>query len=345
MSGYTIKDIARECGVGVSTVSRAINNHPDINPKTKQLIMKVVQEKNFTPNVSARNLKKMENNTIAILIKGLENPLFHKMLDVFQNEIMSKNYDFVLHRVAAKENELDVAVDLIKDKKIKGIVFLGGNFTHTENELKSITVPYVLSTISPSNVISEEVYSSISVDDVSESYKMTEYLCGLGHKKIAILLPDVQDESVGKLRLRGYIEALKDNGVTVDDGLIRYSQVTDDLYSMENGYRLTKEMIEEGKEFSAVFASADKIAIGAAKALHEEGYRIPEDVSVAGFDGLDITEYYNPSITTIEQPVGDMAKATIKLLFNLIKGKTKNRHETFQGKLVIRDSTGKYIDK
>lgn len=341
MSTYTIKDIAKECGVGVSTVSRAINDHPDINPKTKQLIMKVVEERNFVPNTSARNLKKTENNAIAILIKGLENPLFHKMLDVFQREIMSKNYDFIFQRVGTKENELEVAVEIIKDKKIKGIVFLGGNFTHTENELKSITVPYVLSTISPSRFISEDVYSSISVDDVAESFKMTDYLCSLGHKKIAMLLPDMKDESVGNLRLKGYIQALEKNGIAVDNGLIRYSSCTGDSYSMENGYNIATELIESGREFTAVFAAADKIAVGAAKALLEKGYSIPEEISVAGFDGLDIGEYYNPSITTIKQPVEKMAKATINLLFNRIMRKTGNMHEIFRGELVVRESTGK----
>ena len=338
-TGYTIKDIAKECGVGVSTVSRAINNHPDINQKTKQMIMKVIEEKNFTPNTSARNLKKAESNTIAILIKGLANPLFHQMLDVFQREITSNNYAFIFQRVGSKEDELDIAVDIIKEKKVKGVVFLGGNFTHTENELKRISVPYVLSTISPSRVISDEVYSSISVDDVAESYKMTEYLCSLGHKKIAILLSDMADESVGNLRLKGYKEALDDYGIEVDTKLIRYSHDIDDSYSMDNGYRLANELMADGCKFTAVFATADKIAVGAARAFIEKGLRIPEDISVAGFDGLDIVKYYSPSITTIKQPVEEMARATIQLLFALISGEAQNRHEIFKGELVIGEST------
>lgn len=341
MTGYTIKDIAKECGVGVSTVSRAINNHPDINQKTKQMIMKVVAEKNFTPNTSARNLKKTESNTIAILIKGLANPLFHQMLDIFQREILSNNYDFIFQRVGSKEDELDIAVDIIKEKKIKGVVFLGGNFTHTENELKRISIPYVLSTISPSRVISDEIYSSISVDDVEESYKMTEYLCSLGHRKIAILLSDVEDESVGNLRLRGYKEALTDYGIQPEARLIRYSSDIEDSYSMDNGYKLANELMNDGCEFTAVFATADKIAVGAAKAFIEKGLRIPEDISVAGFDGLDIAKYYSPSITTIKQPVEDMARATISLLFSLITGEAQNCHEIFQGELIVGESTSR----
>ena len=339
MNGYTIKDIAKECGVGVSTVSRAINNHPDINPKTKQMIMKVVAEKNFTPNTSARNLKKTESNTIAILIKGLANPLFHEMLDVFQREITSNNYDFIFQRVGSKEDELDIAVDIIKEKKIKGVVFLGGTFTHTENELKRITVPYVLSTISPSSVINDEIYSSISVDDVEESYKMTEYLCKLGHKKIAILLPDVSDESVGSLRLQGYTKALKAYGIKPDKKLVCYSNDSENCYSMDNGYSLAKKLIKDKTQFTAVFAAADKIAIGAAKAFIESGYKIPEDISLVGFDGLDIARYYSPSITTIKQPVEEMAKATIRLIFALISGEAKNTHEIFEGELIVGEST------
>lgn len=341
MIGYTIKDIAKECGVGVSTVSRAINNHPDINQKTKQMIMKVIAEKNYTPNTSARNLKKTESNTIAILIKGLANPLFHQMLDVFQKEITSNNYDFIFQRVGAKDDELDIAVDIIKEKKIKGVVFLGGNFTHTENELKRISVPYVLSTISPSSVIDDDVYSSISVDDVAESYKMTEYLCKLGHKKIAILLPDVLDESVGSLRLHGYMKALEAYGIKPNKKLVRYSKDSENCYSMDNGYDLAKGLIEDGSKFTAVFAAADKIAVGAAKAFIDNGYKIPEDISLAGFDGLDIARYYSPSITTIKQPVEEMARATIRLIFSLISGEAQNTHEIFPGELIVGESTAK----
>ncbi|MFV0238468.1 MAG: LacI family DNA-binding transcriptional regulator, partial [Lacrimispora sphenoides] len=147
MGFINIKDIARLCGVGVSTVSRAINNHPDINPETKNMIMQVIKENNYIPNNSARNLKRTDSRAIAVLIKGIGNPFFSKMIRVFEEEIQKKKYSFILQRVDEQEDEVDVALELIKEKKPRGIVFLGGYFSHSKEELEQLTVPYVLSTI------------------------------------------------------------------------------------------------------------------------------------------------------------------------------------------------------
>lgn len=339
MEKYTIKDIARECGVGVSTVSRAINNHPDINKETKKLILDKIEEKKYIPNNSARNLKMVETNTIVVLIKGISNPIFHYMLDIIQSEILSKDYAFMLKKVGYDEDETNVAAEIIREQKIKGIVFLGGIFTHTEERLKALTVPYVLSTISPSTTIDGNIYSAISVDDIKESARMMDYLISLNHKKIAILLAKREDVGVGYLRYEGYKKALEKHNMPINEKLVMYSEGDGDLFSMENGYKLTKKLIKSGYSFTAIFAISDRMAIGAIKALTEENIRVPEDVSVAGFDGLDIAYYYNPSITTLKQPVEEMAKETIKQLFNLIKGLGGNKHMIFEGSIEVGAST------
>ena len=120
MDSINIKDIARICGVGVSTVSRAINNHPDINPETKNMIMQAIKEHNYIPNNSARNLKRTDSKAIAVLIKGISNPFFSKMIRVFEEEIQKKKYLFIMQRVDASEDEVDVALELIKEKKPRG---------------------------------------------------------------------------------------------------------------------------------------------------------------------------------------------------------------------------------
>ena len=142
----TIKDIARICGVAVSTVSRAINNHPDINEETKNQIMQAIKDYNYIPNNSARNLKRSESNTIAVLIKGISNPFYNNMLKVFESEIHDKKYSFLLHRVEEHEDEIEIALLLEKEKRLKGIVFLGGYFSHSENKLDKMRVPFILST-------------------------------------------------------------------------------------------------------------------------------------------------------------------------------------------------------
>lgn len=340
MDSINIKDIARLCGVGVSTVSRAINNHPDINPETKNMIMQVIKENNYIPNNSARNLKRTDSRAIAVLIKGIGNPFFSKMIRIFEEEIQKKKYSFILQRVDEQEDEVDVALELIKEKKPRGIVFLGGYFSHSREELEQLTVPYVLSTIGMTEYLGESPdFSCVSVDDYAESYKMTDYLCKLGHEKVLILTAPSDDESIGRLRLEGYKKALLDNGITPSPSLIIFSEECEECYTMENGYRMMNRVLNEKPEFTAVYAISDSIAIGACKAIFEHGMRIPEDYCMSGYDGLDIARYYNPSITTIRQPVEEMAKATIKILFDVIKNKAEHQKTVFKAELVEGEST------
>lgn len=339
METITIKDIAQLCGVGVSTVSRAINNHPDINDETKAMVMRIIKENNFVPNNSARNLKRINSNTIAVLIKGISNPFFNSMIKTFERKIKEKKYIFILQRVDDKENEIDVAIELIKEKRLKGIVFLGGSFCHSDEKLRQLEVPFVLSTVGTTQKFDKSICSYVSVDDFKESYKIVDYLCKLGHNKIATITAPKDDESIGKLRFNGYISALKDNGISINENLIRIMKDEIESYSMENGYAVTKELIESGEDFTAIYAISDSIAIGACRAIFDAGKRVPEDYSVAGFDGLDIVHYYNPSITTIKQPVEEMAKETIKILFDVIRNKTSAQQKIFQGQLVIGQST------
>ena len=338
METITIKDVAKLCGVGVSTVSRAINNHPDINKETKAMIMEVIKEQNYIPNNSARNLKRSNSNTIAVLIKGISNPFFSSMIKTFESEIKRKKYSFILQRVDNKEDEIDVAIELVKEKKLKGIVFLGGYFSHSDEKLRQLSVPFVLSTIGTTQKLDKAICSSVSVDDFKESYKIVDYLCKLGHTKIAIITPK-DDESIGNLRFNGYEKALNDNGIVVNKNLIGYMKDEIESYSMENGYVVTKELLELREDFTAIYAICDSCAIGACKAIFDAGKKIPEDYSVAGFDGLDIAHYYNPSITTIRQPVEEMAEVTIKILFDVIRNRTAEQHKTFKGELVIGQST------
>lgn len=342
MESVNIKDIARICGVGVSTVSRAINNHPDINPETKNMIMQAIKENNYIPNNSARNLKRTDSKAIAVLIKGIGNPFFSKMIRIFEEEIQKKKYSFIMQRVDEKEDEVDVALELIKEKKPRGIVFLGGYFSHSKEELSQLSVPFVLSTIGITEYSGEfPAFSCVSVDDFAESCKMTGYLCKLGHEKILILAAAPDDESIGRLRLEGYKKGLKDNGIVPDPSLMIFSDECGECYTMDNGYRMMSRVLDEGLEFTAVYAISDSIAIGACKAVFDRGKRIPEDYSVAGYDGLDIAHYYNPAITTIRQPVEEMAEATINILFDVIKNRAGHQKKVFKAELAKGESTRK----
>ncbi len=336
----TIKDIAKICGVGVSTVSRAINNHPDINPETKQKILDTIQEYSYVPNDSARNLKRSDAKAIAVLIKGISNSFFTNMIQVIEKECKRKNYIMQLSHVEADEDEVNVAQKVVKEKRLRGIIFLGGLFSHSEEKLSKLNVPFVFSTVGsiPEN-ISRNLYSSISVDDRLESAKMVEYLINSGHIRIAILVAEAQEQSISKLRLEGYYDTLKAHNIAIDPNLICHTNDALSHFSMENGYLSTKKLLARGESFTALYAVSDSLAIGALRALHEAGLRVPEDISLAGYDGIGMTNYIVPSLTTIRQPVEKMAKDTTKLLFDIISGKREHQHITYPAELVIREST------
>lgn len=341
----TIKDIAKICGVGVSTVSRAINDHPDINPETKEKIMNTIREYGYVPNDSARNLKRADAKAIAVLVKGIANPFFTSMITVIEQECKKRHYSMELCHIEADEDEVDVAQKVVKEKRLRGIIFLGGLFSHSEEKLKKLSVPFVFSTAgSIPEHISRKQYSSISVDDRRESAKMVEYLIEQGHTKIAILVAEALEESVGRLRLDGYCDALKAHGIEVNPQLI--CQTRDELshFSMENGYLSAKKLLERGEAFTALYAVADALAIGALRALYEAGLRVPEDISLAGYDGIDMACYTVPSLTTIRQPVEEMAKDTTRLLFDIIAKKAKHQHITYEAELLVRESTAKIPD-
>ena len=341
MKAITIKDIAKQCGVGISTVSRAINNHPDISEETKNMIMEVIKESNFIPNKSARNLKLVDTKTIAVLIKGIDNPFFQNMIKILEEDIQNEKYTFILHRVDSNQDEVEVALELIKEKKLKGIVFLGGSFSHQQEKLQEITVPFVLSTIAMTDHVDKKLYSSVSVNDINESKKIVDFLLDKGHTKIAVLAADSSDMSISQLRIQGYENALKNNSIPINQELVRYTCDKTNAFTMENGYKLMKELLDSNEEFTAIYALSDSMAVGACKAILESGKKIPEDYSIVGFDGLNIAYYYNPSITTIRQPVEEMARETTKILFDLIDKKTSNQHKVFEGELIERQSVCK----
>lgn len=344
MEQVTIKDIARMCGVGVSTVSRAINNHPDINKETKEMILQVAKEHNYIPNNSARNLKRYDTKAIAILVKGMTNPLFGTMLTVMEEEIKRNKYALVLRYVKANQDEVDVAIELENERHLRGIVFLGGYFCHNEEKLELLHVPYIVSTVSSmTEGIDISTYSSIAVDDRKESFKAVEYLINQGHKKIAIITTPKADKSIGHLRLEGYFSALRKYKIPVEESLIGYMPEESMDYSYENGYAVMKELLDRNLGFTAVFAISDILAIGACKAILETGKRIPDDYSVVGFDGIDMAGYYNPSLTTISQPVDRLAYESIHILFDVIKGKSGHKHKVLPAELTIGGSTKNII--
>ena len=318
MSKVTIKDIAKICGVGVSTVSRAINDFDGINKDTKERILAAVKEYGYVPNDSARNLKLISSNTIAVLIKGSMNPFFNKMLDIIEDRVQTNGYSFLFHRVTDNQDETSVAINLVNERKLNGVIFLGGVVSEKQHILNEQKFPYVMCSVNYSEDTKKLNYPIVSIDNEKESYRLIDYLCKLGHKKIAIL--GIPQESIGSLRFSGYKKALMDNDIEFDERLsVELKSDEDNSYSFKSGYNAMKYILENRIDCTAIFGISDAVAIGACRAITDSGLSIPKDFSVVGFDGMEIAEYYNPVITTIKQPVEEMANSAVSALFEQIK--------------------------
>lgn len=339
MPEVTIKDIARLCGVGTSTVSRAINNHPAIRPETRARIWATIEQYGYIPNNSARNLKRTESNSVAVLVKGITNLMFNSMIKVFDEKLKKYKLSMILQHVEYEEDEVQVALKLIKEKRLKGIIFLGSNYYHAEGALEKVSVPFVLSTVG--EIFEDEDlgrYCHVAVNDLEESYAVTNYLLAKGHRRIAILTAEEKDSSVGRLRLEGFLKAFRDRGLTPDARLI--CPVSDEFehYSMMNGYVTTQKLLASGRPLTAIYAMADIMAVGAYRAVLESGRRIPEDISVIGFDGIELGDYLRPKLTTLVQPAAEIAGASIELLHSLMTGSGQKRNIIFKGKLTEKGS-------
>lgn len=337
----TIREIAKLAGLSVSTVSRAINNHYDINAETKRRVEEIIERYGYVPNNSARNLKINDSRNIAVLVKGITNPFFTGMIRILEEECSKSEYSLVLQHVEEKQDEAELAALLEREKRLNGLIFLGGSFIHSREKLKRLQVPFVFCSVAIDSESENSEYDYVAIDDRRESGKLTDYLIESGRRRIAILCAEEDDESIGALRLKGYLDSLKAHGIEPDEELIIRPLSAEKTYTHENGYVGTKKLLASGVDFDAIYGISDQIAIGAMRALRDAGLSIPEDAAVAGFDGLDTGSYLIPSLSTLSQPVEKMAMESITLLLSKLRGETEGRerlHRIFEGELKKRES-------
>ncbi|WP_294187559.1 LacI family DNA-binding transcriptional regulator [uncultured Clostridium sp.] len=337
-----IRDIARIAGVGVSTVSRVINNHPDVKEQTRERVLEIIRENNYIPNNSARNLKKNNTKNIGVLIKGVFNPFFSEMLDLISKRISKAGYSMILeHHDYLSDDEMSNLISIIKEKRLQGVICLGGNFTEVKNDdFDEINVPVVLTSINHKYGKELSNFSSVSIDNEKSAYSATKYLIDCGHKNIAIILGDEYDIGISYRREAGYLKALNDNGIQFNK---EYKILGN--YNYRGAYDKTIKFLEDHNEVTAIFAISDIMAVGCAKAIKDKGLVVGKDISIMGFDGMDISEFYNPTITTVIQPKVEMAKISVDLLLDLMANKTENKHIILNTELIIRESTNSIIEK
>ena len=331
-----IKDIAAIAHVGVSTVSRVLNNHPDVNEETRKRVLEIIKQNNYIPNNSARILKQSNTKNIGILVKGVFNPFFSEILKLVSVGVQNAGYTMILQHYNG-QNDVETLLGFIKEKRLQGIICLGGNFVDLKDEdLEEVGIAIVLVSVEAAIKKNLKKCSSISINNREAAFMATEYLINNGHKHIGLVLGEKRDYGISKERFEGYKAALATYKVPFKEDYIVYGE-----YECKDAYEQTKQLLEKNNEITAIFAISDIMAMGVAKASFELGRIVGQDISVVGFDGMDAAKYYHPSITTVKQPKRKMSELSVELLLNLLNGKMENKHIFLDVELVKGGSSTK----
>jgi LacI family transcriptional regulator len=327
----TIKDIARMAGVSIATVSRVINNTKPVNENTRRRVMAVMEETNFRPNAMARGLVKKESGLIGIVIPEFKNTVFDALIDGVSNTAKFYNYDILLCLTQGLlENEIHY-LNLLQEKQVDGII-LSSSFLKPEH--KAIVEKRYTPCVLVGQTSDVPFIPSVHVDNFSASYEAVTTLIRKGHRKIGMIRGPLGDKAAGEDRLRGYQAAIADAGIP-----FRPDWIVTGGFSVQDGFEAMKSMLSLEELPTALFVAADRPAIGAMNCLLEHGYRIPEDVSIMGFDDIDMSSVVRPKLSTVHYSSYEIGATATRGLMKLIRGeRVDTQHTVVPHQVVIRDS-------
>jgi LacI family transcriptional regulator len=325
----TIYDVARLAGVSTATVSRALNGTGQIAPATRVAIDAAVEQLGYRPNTIARSLVTKSTQTIALLLPDITNPFYAALVSGIQQRALEAGHTMLLCTTEGDAEREEQYLNLLRAKQVDGALVDG-------LRLPPDRIARFVRDGFPIVCLDRDVDSTsvplVQVDNRLGARMATEHLLSLGHTRIAHVAgpPDL---GISEQRVDGYREALAAAGLIPDPGLIATGGFTE-----EGGYRATRQLM--GRGFGAVFAANDLSAVGVICALAEQGWRVPDDVSVVGFDDLRLSAFTTPPLTTIRQPAAEIAERATELLLDLAGG--GHVHEQLHllpPELVVRGST------
>lgn len=340
-------EIAKIAGVSRSTVSRVINNYSNVSEETREKVLRVIKEHEYVPHASARMLAGSQNKVIGLFIIDL----IHEEVGLKNRITKSPYYLEFTSSVIETASEMDYLVlvhiihsvagyEKIKEsfynKTISGGIFIGQN--DDDESIKTIIdrgykVVLLDQSIRPEDATYNQCMI-VNADNYNGAYCATKYLIDKKHKQIAHITGGTVKFS-SKDRIRGYKKALEDAGIEVNKNLIVNSEFVENA-----GYEAAKKLFNGNSEFSAILASNDKIAFGAIKAIQERGLKVPDDISVIGFDDIESSKYFNPPLTSMKMKLGEMADIATKSIVASIEGEMKPPINVVPVSLVERESCG-----
>ena len=329
----TIKDLVRLSGYSLGTVSRVLNNQPNVSDRARETILSIAREHGFELNASAQSLKQQRSNSVLVVVKGRNNEMFASMVEQLQTLFARTIHPLIVDFIDEDDNEVQRAVQLLRERKPMGLLLLGGTNQHLAQYFPSIGIPSVVVTHNTASLPYPNL-SSVSTDDRAGADCAADYLIRCGHRSIALLGGCTEISDTSARRYEGFLDAFHRHGMEFDAERFYYAG----RFSYENGYAGMQAILERAPEVTAVFAMADVIAIGAMRALADAGRRVPDDVSVIGYDGLKIGGFYTPKLTTIAQQVELLTKRSFEVLIQCMERGKPAQHVTVPFTLSVRES-------
>ena len=334
MKIYTIKDIAQKAGVSVTTVSRVLNKRPDVNQATREKVERVMEECHFVGNANARGLKQTDSENVAIILRGRENPFLNSLAEAVLLYTHDHEASFLVEYVDETADEFQTAVRLHHEKRVTGCIFLGGRIDERAHVLEGIDMPMVFATISAEKANLPRA-GSVFIDNRMMGRLAMQTLIDAGHTKIAIFGGARQSDDGFGQRYQGAMEALEKAGIPFDG-----ERYVDTRFSLRGAYDTARGFFAMKPDTTAVFAMSDTVAMGVIRALADVGRRVPQDVSVVGYDGIEMGKYFLPRLTTVEQPINDIARESVAMLMGMLEKGEEPRHVVVPASLIERESVG-----
>jgi len=331
MERPTIKDVAREAGVSINTVSRALNGKPDVNPETKRLVLEAAQRLKYTPNKLARGLRSNKTGIIGVIVADIANPFFSAVVKGMGKAAKGLGYSIILQDTGENYENEEEAIQIMISEQIDGLLITP---VQTENRsihmLQESGIPFVLVARHFNDLDTDYVVA----DDVQGGYLATTHLIEKGHKKIAFINGPACNSSAIE-RFQGYKKALEEHNIELNEKLMRNGALT-----MEDGYTHGNTLLmDHDPQPTALFTFSDFVALGAMKAVREVGLRIPDDIAIVGYDDIDFAFCLEVPLTTVRVLKRQLGEEAISVLEKKIDGQKRHSHLKIPVELVIRQSS------
>ena len=330
MKAVTIKDIAKTAGVSYSTVSRALSGSPEISAETRERILEICKQMNYTPNTVARAMVMKSTKLLGLILTGVNNPFMSELAYHIDRQARARGYNIVLCNSSRNTEQERELFELMLGRQVDGIIICPSG-----PESYETLRPYLsrIPTVFVGENLREAPESYVSVDNYRGAYIGVEYLYNLGHRDI-LYFGRRRGSTTHQLRAEGYAAACRDLQLTA-----QYCNNAFPATSIKYGYQLAKQLLSQQRTFTAIFAATDTNALGIMQAAEESGIRIPEDFSLLGFDNIRDSGLPRIQLTTVEQPKKMMASVAVDSLLDRIQSEVAGyTHRILMPTLIERSS-------